>query len=79
MDDAFWLQAYGDKYRLLGYDRGQRTAPPRRDQLRAVGSPRRQRAVSPGAGPKPAGARFYPEDMSREEFEAAAESRPHPS
>ncbi len=30
----------------------------------------------PGAGSKPAGARFYPEDMTVEEFEAAAEGAP---
>jgi hypothetical protein len=30
----------------------------------------------PGVGPKPAGARFYPEDMTAEEFEAAAAAAP---
>ena len=70
MDDLFWLQAYGDKepflasiddpamrrFAEINYGPWDRLA----DEQPFVES----------AGPKPLGARFYPEDMSKEEFEA---------
>jgi hypothetical protein len=71
MDDLFWQQAYGDRASLLS----------------GITDPRMRRFVEinygpwdrldgnlpfvPGVGPKPLGARFYPADMTREEFERA--------
>jgi hypothetical protein len=73
MDDLFWLQAVGDKNSFLA----------------SIDDPRERRFAEINYGPwdrlaadqpfienygaKPLGARFYPEDMSREEFEAWAQ------
>jgi len=70
MNDLYWLQAYGERKPLLD----------------SIGDPAMRRfadinygpwdrlaADQPfveGAGPKPLGAQFYPQDMSKEEFEA---------
>jgi hypothetical protein len=71
MDDLFWQQAYGDKEGLL---RGLKDPQARRfaeinygpwDRL-AGNAP-----FVPEAGAKPLGARFYPPDMTKEEFAAA--------
>ncbi len=70
MDDLFWQQAYGDKTALLESIEDPAT---RRfaeinygpwDRLAA------DQEFIESAGPKPLGAQFYPEDMSKEEFEA---------
>jgi len=71
MDGLFWYEAYGDKEALL-------SAMPN-DQYREFarinyGPYDRLANNEPfvnGVGPKPAGANFYPEDMTKEEFEAA--------
>ena len=71
MDDLFWRQAYGDDYR---------------EWLARIDSPRVRRFAEinygpwdrlnddkpfiEGIGPKPLGARFYPADMTVEEFES---------
>lgn len=76
MDAIFWRQAYGDRDSLL----------------RSVADPAVQRYVEinygpwdrlagnapfvEGVGPKPQGAGFYPSDMTKEEFEAAAGKSP---
>ncbi|MBI3926088.1 MAG: Zn-dependent hydrolase [Armatimonadetes bacterium] len=70
MDTLFWLQAYGDPGPFL-----QGLSPEARrfaeinygpwDRLNA------DQPFLPGVGPKPPGARFYPEDMTKEEFERA--------
>jgi hypothetical protein len=76
MDDAFWLQAYGDKYRLLGTIEDsdlRRLAEINYGPWDRLGG---NEPFLPAAGSKPAGARFYPEDMSREELEAAQETAP---
>ena len=70
MDDLFWKQAYGDKDALLS---GISDPAQRRFADINYGPWDRLAADQPfieGAGPKPLGARFYPEDMSKEEFEA---------
>ena len=71
MDDLFWRQSYGDDYQewlqTIGVDDARRFAEFN------YGPWDRLNDESPfmeGAGEKPAGARFYPSDMSREEFEA---------
>jgi len=71
MDGLFWYEAYGDKEALLA-------AMPN-DQYREFarinyGPYDRLANNEPfvnGVGPKPAGANFYPQDMTKEEFEAA--------
>jgi hypothetical protein len=70
MDELFWLQAYGEKKPLLA---GIEDPAMRRFADINYGPWDRLAADQPfveSAGPKPLGARFYPEDMSKEEFEA---------
>ncbi len=71
MDELFWQQAYGDRDGLLDSigDSGLRRFAAINygpwDRLDG------DRPFIAGSGPKPPGARFYPEDMTRAEFEAA--------
>jgi hypothetical protein len=72
MDDLFWRQAYGDEYRSfldsLGVgDEGRFAEINYGPWDRLDGN----RPFVKGVGPKPAGANFYPADMTIEEFEAA--------
>ncbi len=71
MNDAFWLESYGDKNALLS----------------GIADPAMRRVVElnygpwdrlddnapfvPGVGVKPAGANYYPHDMTKAEFETA--------
>ncbi len=70
MDELFWLQAYGEAGPLLDSieDAAQRRFADINygpwDRLDG------DKAFVEGVGEKPAGARFYPEDMSKDEFEA---------
>jgi Peptidase family M49 len=73
VNDIYWLQGWGDPAPLLG----------------GIGDPELRRLVEinlgpwdridanapfvAGVGPKPAGAQFYPADMTKEEFEAFAD------
>ncbi|MDQ7007238.1 MAG: Zn-dependent hydrolase [Acidobacteriota bacterium] len=72
MDQAFWIQAWGEKDEWLASidDPGLRRFAEINygpwDRLDA------NRPFLEGIGPKPAGANFYPADMTREEFEEAA-------
>lgn len=71
MDSIFWLQAFGEPDSLLG----SLDDATRRFALINYGPWDRLANNEPfveGYGPKPAGANFYPQDMTREEFEAAA-------
>lgn len=71
MDECFWYEAYGDRKQLLDSidDRTQRRFAEINygpwDRLDG------NRPFVDGAGPKPAGANFYPADMTKEEFEKA--------
>ncbi|MEJ8568932.1 dipeptidyl-peptidase 3 family protein [Elongatibacter sediminis] len=70
MDQLFWRQAWGDREALL-----ESIDDPATRRFAAInyGPWDRldgDRPFIESAGPKPLGARFYPEDMSREEFEA---------
>jgi len=71
MDELFWVEAYGDKKALmerLPDDRFRRFAKINYGPWdRLAGN----EPFVEGIGPKPAGANFYPADMSKEEFEAA--------
>jgi len=72
MDDLFWRQAYGDDYQQWLASIG--VAAERRYAELNYGPWDRLNDNEPfmaGVGEKPAGARLYPADMTREEFEAA--------
>ena len=74
MDEAFWIQAYGDKAALLD---SIGDADARRFVELNYGPWDRLADNDPfidGAGAKPAGANLYPADMTEEEFNAAAAS-----
>lgn len=70
MDDVFWKEAYGDKDKLKEMIDDAKVW--RFAQIN-YGPWDRLNGNEPfvkGAGPKPKGANFYPEDMAKEEFEA---------
>ena len=70
MDEMFWYEAYGDKDALLNSISDSAT---RQYALINYGPWDRLRNNEPfveGVGAKPAGANFYPADMTKEEFEA---------
>lgn len=70
-DDVFWKQVWGDKQALLA---GITDPATRRFVEINYGPWDRLDNDAPfvtGIGPRPPGARFYPEDMTKEEFEAA--------
>ncbi|MXW16964.1 MAG: Zn-dependent hydrolase [Gemmatimonadetes bacterium] len=73
MDGVFWQEAYGDKEAALALADGDEAT--RRFIEINYGPWDRLRGDGPfidGVGDKPAGANFYPADMTAEEFEAAA-------
>ncbi len=75
MDDIYWQQAYGNRDSLLSSLDG----ATRQYAEINYGPWDRLAGNEPfidGVGPKPAGARFYPADMTREELDAAAEAAP---
>ncbi|HEX7046506.1 MAG TPA: Zn-dependent hydrolase [Gammaproteobacteria bacterium] len=70
MDELFWMQAYGDREALL---RAIEDPTVRRFAEINYGPWDRLANEKPfveGVGEKPLGANFYPEDMTREEFDA---------
>jgi hypothetical protein len=71
MDGLFWQQAYGDRAALLG----KLTDPATRQFAEFNYGPwdrlDEDQPFVAGIGPKPLGARFYPTDMTKAEFEAA--------
>lgn len=70
MEDIYWQQAYGDKDALLNSIADEAT----KNFVKINYGPwERLNNNAPfleGFGPKPAGAQFYPEDMTKEEFDA---------
>ena len=72
MDDLFWRQAYGDDYQdwlaSIGVDDERRFAELNYGPWDRLND---EAPFMEGVGAKPLGARFYPEDMTKEEFEAA--------
>ena len=70
MDRIFWMEAFGDKDKLFTGDLDKYT----RKFLEINYGPwerlKNNEPFLPGYGEKPAGANFYPEDMTKEEFEA---------
>ncbi len=74
MDDIFWMEAYGDKKALLDT----LTSDAERKLVMINYGPwERLNNNAPfiaGVGPKPAGANFYPVDMTEEEFNNLADA-----
>jgi hypothetical protein len=72
MDDLFWRQSFGDDYASwldsIEDPRARRFAELNYGPWDALDD---DKPFMDGFGPKPLGAQFYPEDMSREEFEEA--------
>jgi len=71
MDEMFWYEAYGEKEEFLADLSDDRI---KRHFNINYGPWDRLENNAPfvdGVGPKPAGANFYPKDMTKEEFEAA--------
>ena len=70
MDDLFWQQTYGAKIDITDAVKGAEL-----DYVKINYGPwdrlDNDKPFLPGVGPKPAGAMFYPNDMTAEEFEAA--------
>ena len=74
MDDLFWQQAFGEKNDLLSRiddPDARRLAEINYGPWDRLGG---NRPFLPGFGSKPAGANYYPPDMTKEEFERAASS-----
>lgn len=76
MDEAFWMEAYGERDSLLAAH----PDPATQQYIRINYGPWDRldgnEAFIPGLGAKPLGANFYPHDVTREEVEAAAEEDP---
>ncbi len=72
MDDLFWRQAYGDDYEewlaSVGVGEAGRFAGLNYGPWDRLDD---EKPFIVGVAPKPLGANFYPEDMTREEFDAA--------
>jgi len=72
MDDLYWRQAYGDDYEAwlasVGVDEAGRFADLNYGPWDRLDD---EKPFIEGVGPKPLGANFYPDDMTREEFDAA--------
>lgn len=72
MDDLFWRQAYGDDYEAWLASIGVAEARLFADQNYGPWDRLdNDRPFIEGVGAKPPGANFYPQDMSKEEFDAA--------
>jgi hypothetical protein len=72
MDNLFWRQAYGDDYEewlgSIGVAAARRFADLNYGPWDRLDD---EKPFIDGVGPKPLGANFYPEDMTKEEFDAA--------
>jgi peptidase M49-like protein len=77
MDEIYWHQAHGNRDSLLNAVRGD---PPTRRLVEINYGPwerlANDRPFVQGAGPKPAGANYYPRDMTKGEFETAVADGP---
>ena len=71
MDGLFWQQAYGDRDTLLTSLKDPATRQFAEFNYGPWDRLDRDLPFVAGVGPKPEGARFYPPDMTKEEFEAA--------
>ena len=75
MDDVFWIQTYGDRSALNTYQ-----DPALKAYIAVNYGPwdflNANKPFLTGVGVKPEGANYYPKDMTKAEFEAAAEQNP---
>ncbi|MDN5205558.1 Zn-dependent hydrolase [Fulvivirgaceae bacterium BMA10] len=71
MNGLFWKEAYGNKNDLMGQIDNERARAFARINYGPWDRLNNNESFVEGFGEKPAGANFYPEDMSKEEFEAA--------
>jgi hypothetical protein len=71
MDGLFWQQAYGDRDALFASLKDPATRQFAEFNYGPWDRLDEDRPFVAGVGPKPEGARFYPADMTKEEFEAA--------
>lgn len=69
MDDAFWRQAYGDKAELMAKIDDKNLKRFAEINYGPWDRLDNNKPFVPGVGPKPAGANFYPADMTKQEFE----------
>ncbi len=72
MDKLFWIEAYGNKDSLLSTINDEWTKRYIEINYGPWDRLDNNRSFVEGVGKKPAGANFYPADMTKEEFEAAA-------
>ncbi len=70
MDDIFWTQAYGDKNELLTENINEYIKKFLKINYGPWERLNNNQPFIEGVGPKPAGANFYPADMTKEEFDA---------
>jgi hypothetical protein len=70
MDDIFWSETYGNKGRLFDSISDPATARFAEINYGPWERLNEDRPFVKGVGPKPAGAQFYPVDMTKEEFDA---------
>lgn len=71
MDELFWYEAYGQKQEFLADVQDQRIIEHFKINYGPWDRLEDNAPFVEGIGPKPAGANFYPADMTKEEFEAA--------
>jgi hypothetical protein len=70
MDDIFWTEAYGNKEELLSKELDDYTKKFIQINYGPWERLNNNEPFVEGVGPKPAGANFYPADMTKAEFEA---------
>ncbi|MFW5758726.1 MAG: dipeptidyl-peptidase 3 family protein, partial [Bacteroidota bacterium] len=70
MDEIFWMQAYGDKDSLFAKTEDEYTAQYAQIHYGPWDRLNNNEPFIEGVDEKPAGANFYPADMTKEEFEA---------
>lgn len=70
MDDIFWMQTYGDKDSLLASAKDEKVKKFLEINYGPWERLNDNKAFIEGFGEKPAGANFYPKDMTKEEFES---------
>ncbi|NGP77071.1 Zn-dependent hydrolase [Balneolaceae bacterium YR4-1] len=70
MDEVFWMQAYGDKSELMDMIDSPQASRYAEINFGPWDRLEENEPFVEGFGAKPAGANFYPEDITKEEFEA---------
>lgn len=70
MDEVFWMQAYGERSSLMDDISDEETRSFAEINYGPWDRLNGDEPFVTGVGPKPAGANFYPADMTKEEFEA---------